>query len=160
MASSPEILPPIGLVAELDEAVRYKLSVAGHFHQRPIGYSIATQGQPHQTLSVLLSGKATVSCTSRGTVIQLAVLEAGDTVGEMNIMDPYKASADVIMTTPGKVWSIAEQEFQQVVSTDPYAAYCVLRWLGRQLCRRIRRNTDRMMLKATEERMHFRDMDY
>ncbi len=147
-------------MSELDDAVRHTLASAGKFEEKAAGATLAVQGQPHQALSVILSGKASVTSRMGGSVITLATLETGDTVGEMNIIDPHKASADVVMAVPGLVWTISEQDFQGIVANDPHSAFSVLHWLSRQLCRRIRRNTDRMLRQAEDTRVHYRDMDY
>ena len=160
MHSAPQILPPIGLIAELDDHVRETLSRAGRFEEKNPGDALASQGEPHRALSVIISGKASVSTHSGGHVLQLATLEPGDTVGEMNIIDPHKASADVIMSQQGLIWTISESDFQNIVKSDPISAYSVLHWLGRQLCRRIRRNTDHMLRQAEDSRLQYRDMDY
>ena len=160
MHSVPQILPPIGLIAELEDHVRETLSRAGRFEKKHAGDALASQGEPHRALSVILSGRASVTSCSGGHVLQLATLEPGDTVGEMNIIDPHRASADVVMSQPGLIWTISDTDFQNIVKADPLCAYSVLHWLGRQLCRRIRRNTDHMLRQAEDSRLHYRDMDY
>ena len=160
MSTIPNTLPSIGLLAELDDSVRQTLSGAGRFEEVAAGTSLAVQGEPHHALSVILSGKATVSSHMGGAVVQLAVLQTGDTVGEMNIIDPQNASADVVMTTAGQVWTINEPDFQNIVQSDPHSAISIVHWLSRQLCRRIRRNTDRLLRDEEKNRQKFQDMDY
>ena len=70
--NTPDMLPPLGLLSELDDSLRAKLARAGRFAAIPVGTRLATQGQPHQTLTVLLSGKAKVSCHAHGSYLELA----------------------------------------------------------------------------------------
>lgn len=156
----PEMLPAIGLLKDLDANLRQGLSRRGRFETFMPGKKLAIQGQPHHTMSVILSGKVTVSVHAHGDYVQLATLGPGETIGEMNMVDPQKASADVVVTDKAEVWQIDEPEFRTIVEENPRDASHILMWLGRQLCRRIRFNSEKMLRQAELTRMHFRDMDY
>ena len=158
--NTPEMLPPLGLLAELDNDLRRKLARTGRFAAVPAGTRLATQGEPHRTLTILLSGKAKASCHAHGDYIELGIIRPGETIGEMNMIDPQKASADVEVTERADIWTIDDDQFTIIVQQDPHAAFLVLKWLGRQLCRRLRANADRMLAKAEQVRQNFRDMDY
>lgn len=162
MSDTPlfEKLPPIGLLAELDEGVRDFLAKAGRFESLPVETRLATQGTFHRTFSVLLSGKASVYCHAHGDYVHLADIKPGETIGEMNMLDPQKASADVTITEKAQLWIIEVEQFQAIVQKDPATAYAVLEWLARELCRRLRRSADHMLRQAEEHRNHMRDMDY
>ena len=161
MSSTPATeLPSIGLLTELDDAVRRTLSAAGRFETLHVETRLATQGEPHNSLVVLLSGKATVDCHAHGDYVHLADIGRGETIGEMNMIDPQKASADVVITEKASVWIIDADQFQSIVDRDPHCAYAVLHWLARQLCRRLRQNSEHMLRQAGEHRSHLRDMDY
>lgn len=156
----PDQLPPIGLLAELDEDVRRILARSGRFEALPVETRLATQGDPHQTLCVLLSGKASVYCHARGDYVHVADIKPGETVGEMNMIDPQRASADVTITEKAQVWIIETGQFRAIVQRDPVTAYIVMEWLARELCRRLRRDADHMLRQAEEVRSHMRDVDY
>lgn len=153
-------LPAVGLLTELDESVRHALAAAGRFETLAPNTRLATQGEPHHTLVVLLSGKATVQCHAHGDYVHLADIGTGETVGEMNMIDPQMASADVTITERARVWVLDEEQFQSIVKNDPHAAYCVMKWLARQLCRRLRLNAEHMLRQAEERRHEYRDSDY
>ena len=153
-------LPSHGLFSELSEDVRRTLETAGRFETLPPETRLATQGEPHHSLVAVLSGKASVHCHAHGDYVHLADIGPGETVGEMNMIDPQKASADVIITEKARVWIIDEAQFQSIVERDPQAAYYVMKWLARQLCRRLRQNAEHMLRQAEEHRSHMRDMDY
>ena len=92
--------------------------------------------------------------------MQVAELGPGHTVGEMNLIDPHKASADVVVVEPASVWTISEEAFRQFVDQDPRAGYAILKLLSRELCRRLRHNNESMLKQIETTRAHFRDNDY
>jgi CRP/FNR family transcriptional regulator, cyclic AMP receptor protein len=158
--TTPSELPAIGLLTDLDEATRRVLAAAGRYATLPAGASIAVQGEPNHTLTVLLNGRAAVHCHAHGDSVHLANLKAGDTIGEMNLLDPQKASADVKITEKAQAWQIDAEQFQSLVKSDPALGVHILQWLGRQLSRRLRRDADHMLRQAQETRSRFRDIDY
>jgi CRP-like cAMP-binding protein len=159
--SSPNTLPAIGLIANLPEAIRVHLGTAGRFATLPVGAYLATQGQPHHELTVVLSGKLSVSVHAHGDTVQLATLGPGETVGEMNIIDPHPASADVVVVgEPARVWMIAEKDFDAFVERDPAAAFVIMKLLARELCYRLRKNSETMLRQIETTRAHFVDLDY
>jgi CRP/FNR family transcriptional regulator, cyclic AMP receptor protein len=155
-----EELPPIGLLAELEPELRRKMAAAGRVELLPAETRLANQGTVHHTFCVLLSGKASVHCHAHGDYVHVADIKAGETVGEMNLIDPQHASADVIVTEKARVWIIDIHQFQEMVEADPPAAYTIMAWLARELCRRLRRTSDHMLRQASEMRTHMRDIDY
>lgn len=162
MDSTAELnsLPPLGKLKDLDEQIRSDLASAGKFESVEVGAYLARQGQDHHALSVILSGKVSVSCHAHGDYIRLATLGPGETVGEMNIIDPHKASADVAVVERARIWTITEQEFESLVERDPRTGYRILKFLGRQLCRRLRTSSEQMLRQAEATRNYFLDQDY
>jgi CRP-like cAMP-binding protein len=158
--TGPVQLPSTGLFSELPETVRQTLEAAGRFETLSPDTRLATQGEEHHSLVVILRGKASVHCHAHGDYVHIADIGPGETVGEMNMIDPQKASADVIVTEKTRIWIIDDAQFQSIVERDPHAAYHVMRWLARELCRRLRKNSDHMLRQAEEHRSHMRDMDY
>ena len=158
--TGPVQLPSHGLFADLTDEVRRTLEAAGRFETLLPETRVATQGDPHNSLVVVLSGKASVHCHAHGDYVHLADIGPGETVGEMNMIDPQKASADVIITEKARVWIIDDTQFQSIVEKNPQVAYYAMKWLARQLCRRLRQNAEHMLRQAEEHRSHMRDMDY
>jgi len=153
-------LPAIGLLAELEQDIRRKMAGMGRVETLAAETRLANQGAAHHTFCVLLSGKASVHCHAHSDYLHIADIKAGETVGEMNLIDPQKASADVIVTEKARVWIIDVQQFQEMVENDPQTAYTIIAWLARELCRRLRRTSDHMLRQASDLRTHMRDIDY
>ena len=58
------------------------------------------------------------------------------------------------------LWTMDGDAFNQLVESDHEVGCAVFRMLGRELCRRLRQNSDHMLHQADEMRSHFLDMDY
>jgi CRP-like cAMP-binding protein len=156
----PTALPSNGLFAELSHELRTRLAAAGQFRVLPVGTYLMAQGEAHHGLVVILQGRLTVTVHAHGDTVQVAELGPGHTVGEMNLIDPHKASADVVAVEPASVWTISEEAFRQFVDQDPRAGYAILKLLSRELCRRLRHNNETMLRQIETTRAHFRDNDY
>lgn len=153
-------LPAIGLLQELDQRVRRTMAQAGRCEILSSETRLATQGTPASTFAILLSGKASVDCHANGDYVHLADIKPGETIGEMNLIDPHLSSADVTITEKSRVWIMDVIEFQAMVERDAETAYVVMAWLARELCRRLRRNADHMLRQMNDMKTHMRDIDY
>lgn len=110
---------------------------------------------------VVLSGKLRVTFHGHGDTVVLAELGPGDTVGEMSLIDPRPASANVRVEEGGaELWEIADADFERFVESDCAAGYAVMKMLARELCRRLRKDAEHMLHREDEIRTRFRDMDY
>ena len=159
--NQPLGLPAVGPVAALTEEQRTALAACGQFTERPTGEYLAVQGEPHRSMSLLLSGRVAVSVNAHGDHVDLAMLQAGDVVGEMSMIDPQRASATArVAAGPARVWVIDGPAFDEFVADDPAAGFILMRELGKVLCRRVRHDSDQMLSRAAELRAHFLDMDY
>src|SRR5262245_34288226 len=95
--TGPVQLPSTGLVPDQPDAGRRTLESAGRFDTLSPDTRLATQGEQNHSLHVIIRGKASVHCHAHGDYVHLADIGPGETVGEMNMIDPQKASADVIV---------------------------------------------------------------
>ena len=153
-------LPPLGIMADLDEDTRTALCKVGQFGTLQPGEYLAIQGQHHRKLSFILSGELSVNSHAHGDTIHLADLKAGDTVGEMSAIDPRVASASVEVSKPTEYWWVSMEDFNNFVATDWQRGYSILKILAKELCYRIRMGTESMLKTKEDLRSHFIDMDY
>lgn len=159
--TAPVTLPATGVFKELSDAARQQLTAAGRFESLAHGAYLATQGEPHNTLSVIIAGSMKVFVHAHADILQVAVMKPGETVGEMNLLDPVdRASADVVVAEPSVVFTISQTAFQEVVNRDPIIGLELVTALGRELCRRLRKTSETMLRQTQETRANFRDMDY
>ncbi|MFN0130288.1 MAG: cyclic nucleotide-binding domain-containing protein [Verrucomicrobiales bacterium] len=160
MSDAPE-LPALGIFSELDQTLRERLAAAGRFEVYKPGTYIAVQGEPHHQLTFVISGHLDVYVRSRADTIKVATIGPGETAGEMNLIDPRAASADVVVShEPVQAFTISDADFELFVKEDCAAGYIVLRALARELCRRLRLNSEALLRQADRVRTHFRDEDY
>lgn len=155
-------LPAIGMMAELPADVRQRLAAAGDFVERQRGAYLTIQGHPHHAMSFLLSGKVGVSAHANGQTVNLAVLSRGDVVGEMSVVDTRLASASVrvVSDEPTRLWIIDGDSFNRFVEDDPAAGFLIMKVLGKVLCDRIRKDSERMLRHTSELRERYLEMDY
>lgn len=157
----PVILPSTGIFSDVSEEARSRLSAAGKFESLAHGVYFATQGEPHHTLAVIISGSMNVFVHSHADILKVATIAAGETVGEMNLLDPVdKASADVVVDKPAVVFTLTQTAFQELLNRDPVIGLELVTALGRELCHRLRKTSETMLRQAEETRSNFRDMDY
>jgi CRP-like cAMP-binding protein len=138
-------LPPIGILESLPEHARTALAACGKFSSLPEGFFLMKQGEPQDFLCILISGKLSATAHSDSSIVELGMIMPGESVGEMNVIDPKKASADVKAVITSRVWSVSKTALDQYVEDNPQHGVHLLRALSIQLCRRIRRNSDKML---------------
>ena len=157
---SAEILPAIGVLAEVDEDIRRKLTAAGTFATLPEGKYLAIQGKHPVTLSFILSGSVSVKSHAHGDTVELAVLGAGESVGEMASIDPRPASANVRTNEETRVWQISPEGVDEFLEADKTAGYAIMKALAIELCGRIRRDTERSLRDADKRHSEGFNADY
>jgi CRP-like cAMP-binding protein len=105
------------------------------------GEIIVEQGRKSDALFILLSGRARViTSDSRGREVILAVLEAGDYLGEMSLIDNEPHSATVRAEVQTDVLVLARSEFGACLPESSSLSYAILRGLVSRL-----RNADRQI---------------
>ncbi len=105
------------------------------------GELLVEQGTHANALFILLNGRARVlTADHRGREVIMAVLESGDYVGEMSLIDGEPASATVRCEAPTDVLVLGRNEFARCLPEQSSMAYGILRGLVARL-----RNADRQI---------------
>ena len=105
------------------------------------GEIIVEQGRKSDALFILLSGRARViTSDTRGREVILAVLEAGDYLGEMSLIDNEPHSATVRAEVQTDVLVLGRGEFATCLPDNSSLSYAILRGLVARL-----RNADRQI---------------
>lgn len=98
------------------------------------GRTIVAEGEPSQSLYVLLSGRAKVQRSdSEGKEVILAVLGAGEFFGEMSLIDDEPRSASVITLEPCDFLAIPKENFLSVLRQSTEICLGVMRGLVKRL---------------------------
>ncbi|MEO3692914.1 MULTISPECIES: Crp/Fnr family transcriptional regulator [unclassified Roseateles] len=105
------------------------------------GELVVEQGTKSNALFILLNGRARVlTADSRGREVILAVLQSGDYVGEMSLIDNEPHSATVRAEVQTDMLVLGRAEFARCLPESSSLAYGILRGLVLRL-----RNADRQI---------------
>jgi CRP-like cAMP-binding protein len=105
------------------------------------GELVVEQGRKSNALFILLNGRARVlTSDTRGREVILAVLESGDYVGEMSLIDNEPHSATVRAEIQTDMLVLQRSDFARCLPESATLSYAILRGLVRRL-----RNADRQI---------------
>lgn len=98
------------------------------------GELVVEQGKKSNALFILLNGRARVLTSDpRGREVILAVLEAGDYVGEMSLIDNQPHSATVRCEVQCDLLILGRDEFARCLPENSSLAYAIMRGLVARL---------------------------
>ena len=123
-------LAAVPLFGGLSKRQRGKLLELSRVVDHSEGHEVATEGEGALALHVILGGTATVSI--RGTEIR--TLGAGDSFGEISMLDGKPRSATVTAASPLSVLAVPHGAFGKLLDDDPEVARGVMLLL----CARLR----------------------
>ncbi len=100
----------------------------------PRGRTIVAEGEPSQSLYILLSGRAKVQRSdSEGKEVILAVIGPREFFGEMSLIDDSPRSASVITIESCDFMAINKDSFKAMLAQSPDIAMQIMRGLVRRL---------------------------
>ena len=91
----PPALPALGILAGLSDRSLGTLAPYGKYEHLPVGTMLITEGDPQDRFYVVVSGKLAISATVAGKNVPLSVAEPGECLGEVSVLEPGPASANV-----------------------------------------------------------------
>lgn len=138
-------LPAIGFLADVSAEHRAFLATYGRFLRPQAGTELITEGAEQESLYIILSGTIHIVTETQQRNMLLARLGAGDSIGEINLFDPAKASATAVCREPGLIWSLSRSELESFVAADAQAGLEVLKHLLALMARRIRAMNDKLV---------------
>ncbi len=98
------------------------------------GELVVEQGKKSNALFIMLNGRARVlTADSRGREVILAVLEAGDYVGEMSLIDNQPHSASVRCEVQCDMLILGRAEFARCLPESSSLSYAIMRGLVTRL---------------------------
>lgn len=132
-------LRSVELFARLDEAVLAQLAAVVRPRTFDRGQLLFVEGDPGDSLLVLVSGSVTVFRTApSGERAGLAVLEPPEVLGEVSLLDGAPRSASVEATAPTLALALSRPEFLGLLRSQPTVLEPLLHALGTM----VRRLTD------------------
>ncbi|TDE41460.1 Crp/Fnr family transcriptional regulator [Nonomuraea mesophila] len=133
------VLAEIPLFRVLGESGIRSTARAGPARRYRSGQIIFHQGDPGESLYVLLDGLVkVVFTTEHGDEIVLNMLGRGDTFGEMALLDGSPRSASIVTARPAWVFALPRARLLELMREHPGLADEFLRMLGHM----VRRLTD------------------
>jgi CRP-like cAMP-binding protein len=120
-----------------------------------VGATVVAEGEPGRSMFIVHSGELVVSkLGDSGRVIRMAGLEPGDFFGEMTLIEMQNRSATVVAESPTVLYELTARNLYTYYKADIHAYVMVLQNINRELCRRLRRDDNRLpcwqMLRASQ----------
>mgnify|MGYP001248681222 CR=1 FL=1 len=119
------------------------LSSYGDSRSYQTGDIVIRQGEDNDILFLVLKGKLEVIQDDLNSK-PVAVLEAGDSIGEVSVFDPGPASATVRAGTEAEVWLITRDSMDRLHAANPKVAYRLLSRIATCLSKRLREMNDKL----------------
>jgi len=135
--STPQ-LPPVGILEPLGDEDRDILSGYGEFRPVQPGQHLIEEGMAQTGLFYIISGKLHATAMRGGHKVLLGGVQSGETVGEINLLDPSAASASVTAVDFSQVWYIDSKNLEAYINEYPRAAAWLLIGVGKTIARRLR----------------------
>lgn len=105
---------------------------------------IVKQGDPGDTMYLILQGELRVRINVMGKETILATLGAGDFFGDISLFDQGPRSADVVANSDSILLKISAAAFEELSKKAPELATPFLRNIGRTMSARIRADNKRL----------------
>ncbi|MCP5559584.1 MAG: cyclic nucleotide-binding domain-containing protein [Verrucomicrobiaceae bacterium] len=131
-------LPGLGILEPLGDDDRDILSGYGEFLPVNPDRPLIEEGLTQNSLFFVISGKLHATAMRAGHSVLLGTIQTGETVGEINVLDPAKASATVTAVEFSQVWRIDGQSLEQYINEYPKAAAWLLIGIGKTIAHRLR----------------------
>ena len=124
----------VPLFSGLTEAQIERLAAGSVRRNFPKGRVIVTEGEPSQSLYILLSGRAKVQRSdTEGKEVILAVIGPGECFGEMSLIDESPRSASVITIETSDFMAINKESFKSMMMSSPEMCLRIMAGLVRRL---------------------------
>lgn len=147
-------LPAIGFLTEVDDSHREFLASFGSFVRPTTGDILIEEGKPQGNLYLILSGLLHVVAEAAGRELLMAMLGAGDSLGEVNVFDPAVASASVVARSDCLIWRISAEELQGFFDADPIAGLSFMKGLLKLSGHRIRAMNAKLAESEEKSALH------
>ncbi len=149
-------LPRLGILDRMENEDRALLGNYGEFLPAHPKQQIIEEGKPQDSLFFVISGVLHVHMVVDGRQKLISRIEAGETLGEMNLFDPAMASASVTAQEFSQIWRANRADVEAFVSAYPNAGCDLLAGILTCMSRRVRHMNDRLSdheAKSEIERM-------
>jgi|SRR4051794_4054939 len=134
-----EFLGRIPIFAGLSPEHLQRIIDAGTIGDVAAGVQVIAEGEPARSLFVVCEGELEISKRgSHGAEVRLAVLKAGDCVGEMSLIDIQPRSATVRALAPAVLFRLTHAEIGRLYQVHPEVYTLLVLNIAREISRRLR----------------------
>jgi len=134
----PDVLPACGVLSAFDEKDRRTLTAYGQFLRYRAEQILIKEGETQDCLYMLVDGVLHALHKVRGGATPLGAIQPGEWFGEINILDPNKASAMVVARTDSWVWRMSRAKLEEFLNNCPTLGCLLLLGVAEVLARRTR----------------------
>jgi len=136
MDQHEQLIRDLPLLARLPEEELHALASRGRVRTHPAGTTIFRQGDPGDSLHVVIEGSVRITVLSpTGEEATLALLGPGESCGELSLVDGRPRSASAIASQETKTLVVARNDFLGWLSERPRAALALLETLSLRMRR-------------------------
>ena len=149
------LIPKCTLLENFSAAEVRMLAQFMDVYRAPPGVEVIREGDGGDFMLMLLEGRVEVRKLDQwNTPRELAVVEAGKTLGEMSMIDGEGRFATCVALEPALVAVLGREDLARIVLEQPMLGAKILMELVLMLSQRLRATSDRLvgMLDATEPR--------
>jgi CRP/FNR family cyclic AMP-dependent transcriptional regulator len=147
-----EFLPRTCFFGGLDRAALERVVAMLVPRSFPSGATVFREGEPGNSLFVVLRGELVVfhRPPEGGPPVKLTRLREGDFFGEMTLIEMQPRSATVQVDRDADLLELRSRDLYELYKKDIKAYVMVLQNINRELCRRLRRASHRLVEWASE----------
>jgi CRP-like cAMP-binding protein len=136
VAGHGELIRDVPLLARLGEEDIRALASHGKVRSYRTGDVLFREGAPGDSLHIVIEGSVRISVASpTGDEVTVALLGAGEFVGDLALLDGRPRSASAIASQPTKTLVVTRHNFGDWISTRPNAALSLLETLSQRVRR-------------------------
>jgi CRP/FNR family transcriptional regulator, cyclic AMP receptor protein len=134
-------LSNLKLFAGVPEAARAKLAASARPVRFGVGETLFRRSEPAEGMVVVLDGLVRIHLSdAKGREVTLALVGAGEPIGEIALIDGGVRSADATALTPVSALLVRHADAEATIASDPAVAMALLR----TMTARVRRLTDQV----------------
>jgi len=142
----PPPLPAVGILSGMTDVSLANIAPFGKYHHFEAGTEIIREGQVQKRMYIVLMGKLSISAVVDGKELVLNEVLPGDCIGEISLLDPGPASANVRALEEATLWSMDSAGFRTYFAKHLGGAGALLMGMANCLCQRLR-NANAMIIR-------------
>lgn len=150
-ASNIDTLRSLPLFKQVSDAQLHSIWALMNTKRYPSQATLVSAQLPSSELYILLKGRVCVSLDNvSGRDLILSVMEPGELIGELGVLDEVGRTANVTALEPVEAIWMTTQAFQEIIAIAPIISHN----LARLLARRMRKLIEHARILATEGVQH------